>query len=273
MKKSGFTLIELLVVISIIGILAALLLVSILAAKAKAQRTYCMNNNRQLCLAWQMYAQENKRLVNNLGKDEMRLEYQQGTFKNWVNGVMDWTTSEQNTNPAYILNGLLSPYAPSSRIFKCPADNYLSSLQRRRGFRERTRSFSMNMFMGTFLRRGVDLTANGMNPMRHDQRQFLTLADIPDPSGMYVFLEEQADSLNDAYFWMDNSGWLDIPGSYHSGGCDFSYADGHCSVHTWRSSKTKIPVDYTAERHWHPVDPEGLEDVAWLRLHASVDVQ
>jgi prepilin-type processing-associated H-X9-DG protein len=220
-----------------------------------------------------MYAQENRRLVNNFGKDEMRREYRQGDFNNWVNGVMDWTRGEQNTNPVYIYDGLLAHYAPSARIYKCPADNYLSGLQRKAGFRERTRSFSMNMFMGPFVLNGVDMTANGRNPFRAGQKQFLSLTDIPNPSGIYVFQEEQADSLNDAYFWMDNAGWLDIPGCYHAGGSDFSFADGHCAIHKWESSQTKIAVNYTTERHWHPVDPAGLEDVAWLRAHASVDAQ
>lgn len=272
-RDVGFTLVELLVVIGIIAILAALLLGGITGAKIRAQRTYCMNNNRQLGVAWQMYAQENKRLVNNSGKDEMRLEYRDGTFKNWVNGIMDWTRSEQNTNLGLIQSGLLSSYAPAAKIFKCPADNYLSGLQRSAGFRERMRSYSMNGFMGPFLIHGEEVTANGINPFRRDQRQFRALTDIPDPAGIYVFQEEQADSLNDGYFWMDNSGWVDTPGTYHRGADDFAYADGHCAIRLWRSSKVRVAVNYTADRHWHPVDPEGLEDLAWLKAHSSVDVE
>ena len=58
MAIEAFTLIELLVVIAIIAILAAMLLPALAAAKEKAQRTICLNNQKQIMLATRLYTDE-----------------------------------------------------------------------------------------------------------------------------------------------------------------------------------------------------------------------
>ena len=241
---SGFTLIELLVVIALIAILAALLLPALSKARERAQGIACLNNTRQLALAWMLYADDhNGHLAYNLGGDARRLTLAPRTNLNWVNGILTWELDNDNTNTATLTQAGLGSYANrNASLYRCPSDHVLSSIQRNAGWSGRVRSYSMNAMVGD----AGDLTASGSNLNNPGYVQFFSLAAIPQPSEIFVFLDEHPDSINDGYFLnranYNYNEWIDLPASYHNGSAALAFADGHSEIHRWQSASTRKPA-------------------------------
>lgn len=99
----AFTLIELLVVIAIIGILAALLLPSLAAAKQRAWTTQCNSNLRQIGVGMILYSDENQGLFPISG------------------GTILWGQIDPETQKPSWLKQILG-YTLTTNIYRCPAD-------------------------------------------------------------------------------------------------------------------------------------------------------
>ena len=249
----AFTLIELLVVIAIIALLAALLLPALAQSKGRAQAMVCMNNIKQLTLGWYLYADENDDfLINNHGKPQTTAQRD-----TWANNVLDWGGSDDNINPVYLTDSKLGPYVGrSAAIFKCPSDRAPAANG------PRNRSLAMNAMVGN----PGELT-NVFNPT---YVQFYRVSDMPDPSGIFVFLDEHCDTINDGFFVnrLDNGQWGNLPASYHNGAANFSFADGHTETHRWMVGDTIRPARQGGVGG--TFTPSSPNDFDWLKQRTSV---
>jgi prepilin-type N-terminal cleavage/methylation domain-containing protein/prepilin-type processing-associated H-X9-DG protein len=220
--RRGFTLIELLVVIAIIAILAALLLPALSSAKQKAWQTSCLSNYKQLILGWTMYEDDNHGLL--VLDDPLTGSTLGGTNNpSWVYGNMGATT--QATNAALIQMGLLYGYANNVRIYHCPADATSGHL----------RSCSMQSQLSSY-ENGVPFTPDPSHPPMYSENQIR----MTPVSATLVLLDESPNTINDGYFAANVTGntWGDAPASWHSHGCNFSFADGHVEHWRWKDPRT-----------------------------------
>ena len=311
MKKTtivtaGFTLTELLVVLGLLALLPVILRPALNDTRQRAATIGCLNNSRQLALAWMMYANDQRGLLVNLSTycssqtsaDDMKWAVEGVPWRcqafGGANGpmviytlpadlkpgtseaqrwIVDLSFRQPVSTPTTVIAGSLYPYDPSPNAVHCPGDTryQLPSSPTYLG------PAAWDSYSG-----GAYLNGEGRGDFQHEISKS---TGIKHPSGRFVWAEGSdtrgenlgswemanvgtpADSFKDAVL-------ADAPAAFHDNGAVFNFCDGHAERHGWFDPTTIAYAKDTSVSKQEGEDGTltaaqhaGNVDAAWVGAH------
>jgi prepilin-type N-terminal cleavage/methylation domain-containing protein/prepilin-type processing-associated H-X9-DG protein len=247
-KRTGFTLIELLVVIAIIALLMGILMPALQIARKKAAGIVCSSRQKQLVLAWIMYADENN---DKIVYSDTRI----GT-RSWVEPPQDESGSEVtqvgnmtlDDRKRGIMNGALFPYIKSIDFYHCPSDD-------RKKNAEGTAACAFRSYSITS---GLNSITGATAP---DHVPYRNRSDIKNAANALVFVEEAERERGFNHeswaLWVQHPEFYDPLAVFHGESCTLGYADGHAQSYRFR---TREVLEYFREgRKSFTVEPDNAD--------------
>lgn len=269
-NNPAFTLIELLVVIGIITLLAGLLLPVLAKAKQKVSIALCLNNEKQLDLAWKMYSDDNDGALVSLNC-KVNTDWRIG--QTTATGVWNpLATPDPPLTGAELVKwraeegyreGALFQYSANPDVIHCPGD----------------RRFSQGILAFTSISGVAGLNGETISgapnvvPLKKE-------SDLKHPVDRFVWVEEMESRGDNVNSWDFNlqgtvpnfsgSKWVDSPACYHINVSTFAYADGHAAARKWLAPDTIAMANSTdtstsdGVKFYHTPNPLNNADVTFV---------